>query len=139
MNLLALLPHLPWLKDMLGLLLSAATKNKDPEVYAALFLEEVPEEIGAEQIAGLLAPANWFQQLCQLEPRWNTSELYPWIERVRTLILQQVVPGPDALSGGPGNEARGREPQSAQAPAPKPQRNTGEIDRPTRLPSLTGD
>jgi len=144
MSLFSLMPHLPWLREMLGLLLTAASRGKDPEVYAALFLEELPEDIDAPTILALLGPESWFQQLCSLESRWNDARLYPWIERVRHLILSQVAPeagqepARDVAHGPP--PVPQTHPSSVPAPAPraKPQ-NAGEVDRPMKLPSLTGD
>ena len=90
MNLFALMPHLPWLKEQLARMVTAATKGKDPEVYAALFLEELPDGIDAGTVGLLLASTDWYQKLMQLEPRLNDARIFPWFDRLRGLMLHSL-------------------------------------------------
>lgn len=141
MNLFSLMQHLPWIKEQLARLGPAAARGKDPELYAALFLEELPEGITPETLGALLSREDWFHQLAQLDPRINSSALYPWFEALRGFILQslhqevaQPLAGVATPVAGPGAVA----PISTVGAAPTRQR-TGEVERPTKIPSLTGD
>lgn len=127
MNLFALMRYVPWLREQLARMLGAAHKRRDPEVYAALLLEELPDGLDPQVVGQLLSREDWFQQVCQMEPRWNDAQVYPWIEYARNLIVQSVTSEPPTL---------------ATVPTPAPARVakvSGEVDRPTKMPSLTGD
>lgn len=140
MNVMSLLPHLPWLRDVLGRMLQGAARGKSPQVYAALFLEEIPDDVSGETVLQLLGAPDWFASICKLIPQWNDSRLYPWLDAARTEILTTI----HRSMGVPPGAAHGvSAPHVSQDPtpaaAPPPRRPTDEIDRPTKLPSLTGD
>jgi len=156
MNLIKLLPHLPWLKEQLFRMGQAAVKGRDPELYAALFLEELPDGIGPDVVGQLLAREDWYAQLCQVEPRMNRPDIVPWFTAARNAILQSLeqelgaavgAHAPATASPDPrartvvevrGPEAAGNSaPVQPAASAPKPA--VKEPGRPTQLPSLTGD
>lgn len=141
MNLLSLLPHLPWLKDVLARMLQGAMRGKSPQVYAALFLEEVPDEVSGETILQLLGAEDWFASLCKLEPRWNDSRLVPWLQAARADILTTIQNAIGSTAAPMITESAPpiSQPEPSAPPASVARRNTGEIDRPTKLPSLTGD
>lgn len=172
MNLMALAPHYQWLVQMLARLFEAAWRDKDPELYAALFLEELPDGIDTNVVGQLLAAQDWAQRLISIDPRWNNPQVLPWLQTVRGLILQslsqetggdpvhfaQHAPAQRVSTGsapgrypeqarvdvrGPAADTQASSPD-VQPPltgsAPKPSNVTGPvIDRPTKLPSLTGD
>lgn len=143
MNLLQLMPllkHRPWLVEQLARLGPAAARQKDPELYAALFLEELPEDVPADVLGGLLSREDWFVLLAEVDPRINSAELYPWFEVLRGYLLQSL----RAESGAPGGGIAPQPTPAVAAPVSNPVPSTrtpshGEIDRPTRLPSLTGE
>jgi hypothetical protein len=133
MNMLALLPHLPWLKDQLGRMGQAAAKGRDPEVYAAMFLEELPDGIDIVLVGQLLSRSDWYAQLVQIEPRLNREDLAPWFEVLRAHLVASI----QAELQGVGQASA---PQPVASTAPAPTRATvTEIQRPTKLPSLTGE
>jgi hypothetical protein len=141
LGLLALAPHLPWLREQLARMGNAAVKGRDPEVYAALFLEELPDAIPARTVLDLLTAADWYQKLCQVEPRLNREDLVPWFTKARDRMVAIVSRAPE-LAGGPSTLSGSAAPAAvtpAPTPVAKPKPNTGEIQRPTKLPSLTGD
>lgn len=145
MNLMSLMPHLPWLRDVLTRMLQGAARGKSPQVYAALFLEEVPDEVSGETVLELLGAPDWFANICKVVPQWNDSRVYPWLELARRDILSTVQQSMGAPPTAAHDASQSRVTQAAPtgAPslqgAPSPRRNTDEIDRPTKLPSLTGD
>lgn len=116
---LDLLPHLPWLKAQLSKLANAAARNRDPELYAAMFLEELPSNLSAQRVLELLSRADWLDQLARFEPAIVDATV-PWWQRLQTLILAMI-----------------REAQAPPAAAPKAV--PAPITRPQGLPSLTGE
>lgn len=140
MNLMSLLPHLPWLRDVLTRMLQAAQRGKSPQVYAALFLEEVPDDVSGETVLELLGAPDWFARIVKLIPQWNDSQLYPWLDAARTEILTTIQRSMGVPPGAAHGDSAPRVSQDpSPAAAPPPRRNTDEIDRPTKIPSLTGD
>lgn len=150
-SMLSLLPHVPWLKEQLARMGHAAVKGRDPEVYAALFLEELPEGVEPQTVAGLLSRGDWYGQLMGFEPRLNREDLVPWFTAVRTYILRQLGVSADAPGGTSpqpapaqgASPARGGSPVLAVSSAALPTRSVAgsveEVQRPTRIPSLMGD
>lgn len=127
MNLMTLLPHLPWLKEQLSRCLKAATVGRDPELYAALFVEELPDGIEPATVVELLSRPDWYTQLVRMDERLNNADLVPWFTRMMQGVLNSMA-----------REAQPQTAENATAPAPSP-KSTGEVQRPTRLPSLTGE
>lgn len=140
MNLMSLLPHLPWLRDVLTRMFQAAQRGKSPQVYAALFLEEVPDEVSGETVLELLGAQNWFANICKVVPQWNDSQLYPWLDTARReiLITVQRSMGPPHAAAHDATQPRVTQASTPVAAPPRQQATDG-IDRPTKLPSLTGD
>lgn len=160
MNLFALAPHLPWLKDQLNRMGNAAVRGKDPELYAALFLEELPEGIDINVVGQLLAAQDWFGKLCAVDGRLNREDFLPWFTSLRDHILRSL----QAESGAhmaqhsepqPSQDLRARTVVNVRGPGEvvdvaasasggdrghsAPARQTGEVERPQGLPSLGGD
>jgi hypothetical protein len=144
LGLLALAPHLPWLREQLARMGVAAIKKRDPELYAQLFLEELPESIPARTVLELLTAADWYGKLCQIEPRLNREDLVPWFTSARDILIKIVSQAPE-LAGGQSTTPSGSAPPITPAPAPAGGnlktvvRGAGEVQRPTKLPSLTGE
>lgn len=154
MNMMQLLPHLPWLKDQLARMGQAAVKARSPEVYAAMFLEELPDAVDINIVAQLLAAADWYQRLCQLEPRLNREDLLPWFTALRADILQSIQQETGAVMGSHSMPTASHDsraatrvevqgPDAGAAPPPPavsvPAPRQSEPSRPTKIPSLTGE
>lgn len=163
MSFLKLLPHLPWLREQLARLGAAAVRAKDPELYAAMFLEEMPDAVDIQMVGQLLASEDWFQKLCQLDQRLNRPDIADWFTVLRGHLLNSIqaelhahvaqhsapqsapaggraqtqvyVRGPGTASGNITEGSSVSAPVASSAPA----RATGEVDRPQGLPSLTGE
>lgn len=119
-GMLDLLPYLPWLKGQLSKLANAASRNRDPELYAAMFLEELPSGLTPKRVLELLSRPDWLDQLARFEPAIVDATV-PWWQRLQQLILVMI-----------------RESQ-APAPAPAPKGAPVAVTRPQGLPSLTGE
>lgn len=118
-GMLDLLPHLPWLKAQLAKLATAAARNRDPELYAAMFLEELPAGLTPQRVLDLLSRPDWLNQLARFEPAIVDATV-PWWQRLQTLIVGMI-----------------RESQQPPVPAPKP--TPAQVVRPHGVPSLTGE
>lgn len=114
---LDLLPHLPWLREQLGRCASAAQKNRDPQLYAAMFLEELPEKLSLERVVQLVQDPQWLGKLAHFDAR--IAQQVPWWEAMRSELLTYI--------------------QEQLQPEPPARRKTGEIERPTVPPSITGE
>lgn len=122
-GMLDLLPHLSWLKTQLSKLSGAAHRNRDPELYAAMFLEELPQGLTPQRVLELLSRSDWLAQLARFEPSINDT-IAPWWNQLRECLFAMI------------HEA------AAAATAPKksaPELRAGEVERPQAMPSLTGE
>lgn len=140
MSMMALLPHLPWLKEQLARFGKAAVAQRDPSLYAALFLEELPESIDVNVVGQLLSAPDWYAKLIQLEPRLNRDDLLPWFSHLRDGILRELrddtppsQPAGSAPVVPPAVSSTAVLPVLPVLPAQK------EFTRPTQAPSLMGD
>jgi len=134
MNLMALLPHLSWLKDQLTRCLKAAQSQRDPELYAALFVEELPEGISPDLVIELLSRRDWYEQLIRIDERLNQADLVPWFTHMMQGVLNSMAR--ESASAVTDHTAQTAVTAAASAPAPAPK--SDDIRRPTELPSLTG-
>jgi hypothetical protein len=114
---LDLLPHLPWLREQLSRCANAAARQRDPQLYAAMFLEELPEGLTVERVAQLLNAPDWFAQLSRFDARIGAQG--PWWAALRREVLVYI--------------------QEVLTPKTHPAQSSGEIQRPTAPPSLMGD
>lgn len=118
-GMLDLLPHLPWLKAQLAKLANAAARNRDPELYAAMFLEELPAGLTPQRVLEMLSRPDWLNQLARFEPAIVDATV-PWWTRLQSLIVGMIRESQSPLPGAV--------PKSAQP-----------VARPQGVPSLTGD
>lgn len=133
---LALLPHLPWLQEQLTRLGIAAAKEKDPELYAALFLEELPDGVQPQLILQLLSRSDWFVKLQDIDAR-----IAPYGEWFEALHVHLVAFIQESLAEGGIEESAPVPPQTAVEAAAKAARPApaAEIQRPQGVPSLFGE
>ena len=141
MNIMALFPHLPWLREQLVRLGRAAVLQRDPAVYAAVFVEELPEALDVNLVGQLLSQEDWYQKLIQLEPRLDREDLLPWFTRVRGGILR-LLQGPADVADTTGSVLPPAPPAPAAAPAVEKMQAKADqserVARPTKSPSLDG-
>jgi hypothetical protein len=90
-----------FLKMQLGIFLNAARNDSDPITYGAILYEQAPDEILAK-----LESAEWFAELCKLEPGFSAHR--EWCEKVRAEVIAALHETPE------GEEATA----SAEAPTP---------------------
>lgn len=117
-SMLDIIPHVPWLREQLAGCVTAASKNRDPTLYAALFLEELPEGLRPERVLQLMTTPDWEQQLCRFDAR--IAQQIPWWTAMRDQLVTYIQ-------------------ESLEPDRPARKRASGEIERPTVLPSITGD
>lgn len=76
---------LSWMRDMISQLLKAATRNANPELYAELFVDELPESISDQQVLSLLSADDWWQKLSLFDSRIVPYE--HWFAQLRESLL----------------------------------------------------
>jgi hypothetical protein len=122
LDLLDLAPHVAWLQGQLNKMGTAATRGRDPSLYAAMFLEELPEGLTPQRVHQLLSRPDWLELLARFNAQ--VVQQAPWWTRTRGAIIAYIE-------------------EAAQPAETQPSRKTaapqGQIDRPQGLPSLTGE
>lgn len=124
---LGLLAHLPWLKAQVTKWVPAAAKARNPELYASLFLEELPDGLDPEAVGELLSRSDWFQQLARLDAR--IGQFQPWFTELHGYLMASI-------------SALARDRDAAAKPKPAPSGRDApaqQVDRPMKLPSITGE
>lgn len=141
LEMMALMPHLPWLKEQLSRMWVAAQRQKDPEVYAALFLEELPEGVDEKLVGTLLSGDQWYLRLVAVDARLDNPQIYPWFEALRTLLLRslQVAPSPGAAHGGLQPQPFVSQVAAPATAAAQPKGKAQGEERPTKIPDLYGN
>lgn len=107
MNLIQAAKLIPWLKGEVEKFLPAAAKRRDPSVYAALLLEELPEDQDPLALEQFVTRPDWFQWLQQLDPRVGNHP--QWFAQMRAHLIEFLK-----------EEAQAQEPQEPPAPSPPP-------------------
>lgn len=78
---------LSFLREQLALLLRRAAENRNPEVYAEVFLDSIPPEFDVEIILAAFQRPDWFEMLCSFEP--NATHYQGWLTQFRESVLEQ--------------------------------------------------
>jgi hypothetical protein len=112
MNLLQAARLIPWLKGKIEAFLPAAVKRRDPELYAALLLEELPDGQDPETLAQFVERPDWFEGLKSLDPRVTAH--VEWFTQMRVHLLNYIRESAE----GAAEEFRGPEqpPETATVP-----------------------
>lgn len=136
-EMLGLLKHLPWLRGQVNRWVLAAEKNANPQLYAQVFVADSPKDLEAADVMTLLSREDWLQQLMSLDRR--VAQHQSWfvqLHRFLVHILQTEFLSAGAVTDEPVSASTGE--PAASAPAPR-RVVSGEVDRPMKIPSLTGD
>ena len=78
----------------LNMLIANAQADNDTETYANLALDTVGEDAAIQ----FVNTPNWFELLCQKEPR--ATQFRPWFDRLRGDILELTQPEPESTQTG---------------------------------------
>lgn len=120
----AMMKMIPWLRGQLATLVKAAAKNSDPELYADLVLDQLPEDIHGDRLLEFLMRADWFQMMAQFDS--NVGQYHEWFTELREEIFKAAAVIKAQVA---------EEDKPAQG-APVQRVPTDEIDRPVGPPSL---
>lgn len=124
MNALQMLRMVPWLKGQIEMLLVRAARGSDPELYAEVVLDSIPENVSGDTLIEFLQRTDWFQMLAQFDSR--VQQHAQWFANLRAEIFKAA----DAI------KASMAQPQRSAPPAAKPAPE--EPDVPKGPPSLLG-
>lgn len=78
-----------WFRELIAKWFKAAQRNGNPELYAELFIDELPDSITDDQIISMLGADDWWMKLVAFE-----SKLAPyqgWFTQLRAHILSNFV------------------------------------------------
>lgn len=85
---MGLVSLLPWLNATLQSLIHQAARNKDPELYAEVTLDNVPDGVNPKDLIPFLERADWWAQLQGFAPAVSP---YPaWFADYRTALLSML-------------------------------------------------
>lgn len=85
-----------WLQAQLNTLIEKAAANRNAALYAELLLEELPSYIPDSVIVELLSRNDWFERLCQFDPR--VAPYRGWFENFTEATLQLLNDEPNPSS-----------------------------------------
>jgi hypothetical protein len=113
MNLLKAAQLVPWLKGEMQKFIPAAQKRRDPELYAALLLDELPDSEEPETLTQFIERPDWFDWLQKIEP--NVTNYPQWFAQLRAHLLEYLKEGEDPRAGT--QEFRGPQAPPSAPPA----------------------
>lgn len=81
---------MPVIKANLSKIAGWAEKNRDPEVYADVLVDELPDNFGAyiplPQVLEYLNHEKWFEEICKIEPRLSSH--HDWCNECRLAVIE---------------------------------------------------
>lgn len=80
-----ILKKIAWIRSQTAALVAQASRNKDPALYAEVFLDNLPPGITADEIFERFSAPDAVSQLAQLDAR--VSQFAPWFEQFRQEVL----------------------------------------------------
>ena len=110
MNLLQAAKLIPWLKGQVEKFLPVAQRNRDPELYANVLLEELPEDQDPATLMQFIERPDWFDWLKSLDPR--VANFPQWFAQLRAHLIRYLKEELAAPSGA-------AIPETAQVPVGK--------------------
>lgn len=88
---------LKWLRHQVRILIHQAARGGDPELYAAVLLDNLPDFITEEEMLERMSAPDAITQLAMLEPAVNTHAA--WFEEFRQAVLGQFENDDDSPDG----------------------------------------
>lgn len=128
---LQMIRMVPWLKEQLNTLVQKAQRGSDPDLYAEVVLDSLPENIHGDVLLDFLKRPDWFNLMAQFDPRVRDHSR--WFGELRASIISTGERIKAELTEAPAS--------APAAPAPIPAAKSAPIsgaDKPTGPPSLGG-
>ena len=93
-----MLQQLNWLRHQVNVLVHQAMKGGDPQLYAAVMLDNLPDFLTEEDIYQRMRSPSAVNDLAKFDPRVN--QYTDWFDKFRTAVLaefedEDVPPGPE--------------------------------------------
>jgi hypothetical protein len=85
-----IMKKLEWLKVQSAWLCGLASTKKDPDLYAEVFMDNLPPFITEEEIYERMSAENAIAQLAQLNP--NVAKFPEWMQQFRQAVLDSYEP-----------------------------------------------
>lgn len=77
-----------WLRGELDKLIIHAQKDHDPELYAEVLLDSIPDGVSIEMLLPYLGRSDWWQVLSSFHP--NVAPYFGWFLKLRTVIIEMI-------------------------------------------------
>lgn len=93
---------LPWLRATLETLIVQAARDRDPDLYAQVVVDNIPEGINVKDFKTFIARPDWWQQLAGFDQR--VTPYQGWFKAFRDGVLEYLedeAPEPPADPPGP--------------------------------------
>lgn len=81
-----ILQRLQFLRGTIDQLIVQASRGKDPELYAEVLLDNIPEDVPVGQLLGWLERTDWWQQMCKFHK--GVEPFKSWFEKLRENVLR---------------------------------------------------
>jgi hypothetical protein len=81
-----MLSLLPWLRATLGNLVVCAARDRDPELYANVVFDNIPDGTDPKVLRDFIASDTWWAQLCAFDSR--VSPYQGWFKAFRDNLLE---------------------------------------------------
>jgi len=98
---------LPWLTEIASQMAYQASRDKDPEFYAEVVLDNLPEGTEPRELLKWIDRPDWFELLSQLVPA--VAPYRGWFEKFRAAILDTL-----KEEGGPTPPPAGAQPNNGE-------------------------
>lgn len=123
-----LMQKLNWIRQQTAMLCRLAHAGKDPELYAEVFLDNLPPYITEQEIRGQMSAPDAIAKLSQLNG--NVAKYAAWFEEFRAAVVELIEaedaePGESELQTG-GDDAAFADPEGGEIIEPMPDSEGGE-------------
>jgi len=88
-----MLKLLNWIKQQTALLCYQAARGKDPQLYADLFLDNIPQGVSLDTIYEQMEKPDAIAKLAEVNP--NVLKFPEWMEAFRQAVLAGLIETPD--------------------------------------------
>lgn len=108
-----MLRQIQWLTAQVRSLVYQASRDSDPELYAAVLIDNLPDFISEDEIRSRFSDPNAIAMLEQFNPA--VGNFAPWFEKFRVAVLEMLTdddePPGGVIEGDPASIVGEGEPQ----------------------------
>lgn len=83
-----LMALVPWLRQIAADMAYQASRDKDPELYAAVVTDNLPQGANARELLAFIERADWWEMLQQVQPA--VVSFPGWFEKFRAAVIDEL-------------------------------------------------